>query len=121
MKGANKMNAKEITFNSAEEMLDTIQSGTDLWSEELEVYVFVYNDCGSICYYSIDKEQAEELSREAEDADEYWGAFLGIGGNIYDDPSDPDLLYPPSVSNIEFCNGCCDAEWIKTGDVIAVF
>ena len=50
---------KEIKFNSAEEMLAEIQSGTDLYSPELETYVFIYTDNGSICYYSIDKEEAE--------------------------------------------------------------
>lgn len=80
-----------MKFNSAEEMLEFIQDGNDLWSESAGLYVFVYNDAGSICTYNIDLTQAKELSLKAELYDEYWSAFLGWGGSIYDEPQNLEL------------------------------
>lgn len=75
-----------MKFNSAEEMLEFIQDGNDLWSPSEELYVFVYNEDGAVCTYSIDLTEAKELSLKAELYDEYWSAFLGWGGSIYDPP-----------------------------------
>ena len=77
-----------MKFNSAQEMLDVIvKEENDLYNPNTETYVFVYSDCGSICYYSIDKEHAKKLAKLKEETGEYWGAFLGPGGWIVDDPS----------------------------------
>ena len=73
------------TFKSGSEMYGTIMS-SDLYCEEKELYVFLYNDAGAVCSYRITKEEANALRKKASEAGEYWGAFLGIGGEIYDDP-----------------------------------
>ena len=80
-----------MAFNSAEDMLNFIQNGNDLWSESEGLYVFVYNEDGAICTYSIDITQARELSLKAELYDDYWSAFLGWGGAIYDEPENLEL------------------------------
>lgn len=80
-----------MKFNSAEDMLEFIQDGNDLWSPSEGLYVFVYNEDGAICTYSIDITQAKELSLKAELYDEYWGAFLGWGGSIYDESQNLEL------------------------------
>ena len=68
------------SFSTPESMLKTIQDGIDLYSPSLCIYVFGYNDMGSICAYYITNDEAEKLSQN----DEYWGAYLGPGGQIYD-------------------------------------
>lgn len=75
-----------MRFNSAEDMLEFIQDGNDLWSPSENLYIFVYNEDGAICTYDIDLTQAKELSIKAELYDEYWSTFLGWGGSIYDEP-----------------------------------
>lgn len=100
-------------YCSGKEMLDAIRGGTDLYCEELELYVFLYNEAGSICYYYISPEEAKDLQKQSEKWDEYWGAFLGVGGHIVDDPSyeeyDEDQL-----SNLEWCEQMFDHKWIPT-------
>lgn len=71
-----------MKFTSEEELLDCVRTGVDLYSPSLELYMFLYNDDGAICTYSIAHDHALELSQK----DEYWGAYLGPGGSIYDDP-----------------------------------
>ena len=80
-----------MKFNSAAEMLKFIQDGNDLWSPSEELYIFVYNEDGAICTYNIDLTEAKELSLKAELHDEYWSAFLGWGGSIYDPPRNLEL------------------------------
>lgn len=78
-----------LHFNSPEELEDMILSGNDLYNPVLEQYVFVYNDKDAIAVYSnIEIDYAKELQEKAEVDDEYWGAYLGAGGVIYDCPSD---------------------------------
>lgn len=72
---------KEVKFKNANEMYDYITSGKDLWSPSAETFAFVYNDEDSICTYSIDEEEAAELDNKG---DEFWGEYLGCGGEIYD-------------------------------------
>ena len=81
-----------MKFNSAEEILDFIQDGNDLWSPSTNIYVFVYSEEGAICTYHISHKEAIELSKKAEHYNEDWSAFLGWGGEIYDPPK-----------NLEFC------------------
>jgi len=69
-----------MTFQTPEEMLETIQSGVDLYSPSTCIYLFVYNEEGSICEYYVDNDEAEKLSQ----MDDYWGAHLGTGGWIHD-------------------------------------
>ena len=74
-----------MKFESAKDMYEEARD-CDLYNKELELYVFGYNDFGALCYYHIDEEEAEELRRKSrENDDEYWGAFLGIGGYVLDD------------------------------------
>lgn len=74
-----------LTFANGQEMYDCLQHG-DLYNEEQEMYVFLYNEDGAVCSYSISPEDAAVLEKKAYEANEYWGAFLGVGGYIHDDP-----------------------------------
>lgn len=71
-----------MKFTSEEKLLDCIRTGVDLYSPSLELYMFLYNDAGAVCTYSIAHDHALELVQQ----DEYWEAYLGPGGSIYDDP-----------------------------------
>ncbi len=104
-----------MKFQSAEEMLKLIQSEVDLYSEKAEKYVFCYNDAGSVCCYSIDPEEAKELAKQADARDEYWGAFLGMGGYIWDDPSYDGFDPEHNSSNIDLCKELiCFDDWVNT-------
>lgn len=109
-----------MKFNSAVEMLDFIngENGTvshDLYSPKRETYVFSYNDARSIATYHITKEEAKKLSEESKAASgEYWGAFLGPGGEIWDDVSH-ECYRDGQVSNFEKCEELIEYDdWIIT-------
>lgn len=97
------LNREKVIFTSAEDMLEEIQCGRDFYNLETKEYVFVYNDCGSICVYSIDEYEAKELMKCSEESGEYWGAYLGWGGGIYDDPSH-ECYTDDMMNNMDFCN-----------------
>ena len=119
-------------FDSPQEMLNTIQSNVDLYCPEEELYVFNYNDDGAICSYRISIFEAKELQRISkvgfvsvmhmnnEISEEYWSAFLGLRGSIYDDPSDD--YYDPDycTSNLDFCKQYYRCEWIDCEDVLTM-
>jgi hypothetical protein len=95
-------NKEKIKFNSAEEMLERIQEGSDFYNPEYEEYVFVYNDCGSVCSYTINEDEAKELMERSNESGEYWSAYLGWGGGIYEDPSHEDYD-EDRPSNLDYC------------------
>lgn len=95
--------AAPFHFCSGDDMLVTVTNFDGFYNPDIETYVFAYNDCGSIAVYTdIDPEEATKLATEAKKANEYWGALLGVGGKIYDDPSYPDYD-ENQASNLEFC------------------
>lgn len=92
-------------FSSANDMFEKIKVN-DYYNHITEEYVFTYNDRDSIAVYNIDKDEAKKLSKQAKENDEYWGAFLGSGGYIYDEPG-----------NFEWCeNHFKEDGWITTTD-----
>lgn len=108
-----------MNFTSGAEMLDYLIGGKDLYSQDLGMYVFCYNELGAIAFYLIDIDQAVNLEKEARLSGEYWGAFLGPGGYICDDPSDDFNPPSPGNSNIDFCNRYYLCDWINCEDVLA--
>lgn len=92
-----------MKFETAEKMLDYINQGHDLYSRTAEIYVFGYNDVGSICTYSIDESEASRLSKQAKYFDESsWSDFLTIGGTIWDDPSH-ECYHEWQSTNLDCC------------------
>lgn len=77
-----------VVFSSTEEMLKTVQDDVDLYNVLTGEYIFKYNEAGSIAVYDVSLEEAKKLEEESQISNEYWGAYLGVGGNIYDDPSE---------------------------------
>lgn len=112
-----------MKFESWEEMYNTIIEGTDLYSESERLYVFVYNEANALCCYNLSNEEAMEIATKANEKGEYWGAFLGWGGDIMDDTdydgySDDEnerkLYLKPSIN---FCKDCFDIDdWVDTRD-----
>lgn len=104
-----------MKFYTAREMLDYINDNHDLYSPKAEIYVFGYNDAGSIATYPITSEEAAELSNESKRyGGEYWAAFLGIGGSIWDDPSH-ECYKEEQTSNLERCEDLIMFDdWILT-------
>ena len=104
-------------FSSGHDMLDKIRE-TDLYSPTLGVYVFLYNEVGSIARYNIDVKEARLLETKVrESGEDYWGAFLGPGGVIYDDPS-YETYEDYAMSNLDYCNEVFTYDWIATSDVL---
>lgn len=107
-----------MKFNNAQEMCNyVINECRDLYCKEKELYVFLYNEAGSIAVYSIDEKQAKELQQQSEKYHDYWGAFLGPGGEIYDDPTYEDFN-PELPSNLDWFKENYQGEW---RDVTAIF
>ena len=99
-----------MKFKNGDEMLSILRDATDLYNAEEEKYVFLYNDCSSIAVYDISNEEADELRKLSAENGEYWGAMLGPGGRIYDDPSYED--YDENLcSNLNWCNDNHKGEW----------
>ncbi len=67
-------------FKSADEMYACLMHSFDLYSSKKNLYVFCYNEEGSLCSYNVTQEQAEKLNKRGE----YWGKYLGSDGCIYD-------------------------------------
>jgi hypothetical protein len=88
-------------------MLKFLYDDGDLYMPLLGMYVFHYNEDGAVCvYYNITMPKALELEQKSrEDDGEYWGAYLGVGGYIYDNP-------------LEFCNEYFSEKWIATNKII---
>lgn len=55
---------KIFLFDSPEEMHDTLLN-TDLYSPDLEEYVFRYSETGAICVYDIGPSYAASLIKKA--------------------------------------------------------
>ncbi len=90
-------------------MLKVVRN-TDLYDPVNGIYLFCYNDVGSICEYDVDREEALELAALADSASEYWGSLLGPGGHIYDDPS-YEYYEDCQVSNHDYCDEYYKADW----------
>lgn len=105
-----------MKFNSAKEMLDCIQKGCDLYNPNLELYVFVYNDSGSIAYYDISKNDATELVQKVKESEEYWGSLLGPGGRIVDAPTS-EFYIKGKETNLQWCKKYYKEDgWVNTND-----
>jgi hypothetical protein len=100
-----------MRFNGSGELFNAIMSN-DMYCPEENLYAFLYNDDDAICVYDwITPEVAADLQKHAKEHDEYWGAFLGVGGEIYEfnDEDRPDPL--------DFCLQYCKCNWVKCEDV----
>lgn len=95
-------NEQKISFESPEEMLDYITTGSDLYNLETGDYIWCYNDCGSIAVDNFTIEEAEQLELEAIKEDMYWGGLIGGGSIIYDDPSH-ELWEDGDETNLDYC------------------
>ena len=101
-----------MKFNSGKEMYDYLQNSGDLYCQEEEIYLFMYNEAGALCYYHVSPEEAKELSVKAREMEDYWGAFLGTGGCILDE-EEPEYSIKPSF---DFCDEQFNKDWIPTSD-----
>ena len=101
-----------IRFASAIEMFTYLRDVGDLYSPDECIYVFNYSESGALAVYGICELKAKELSRDSKKADEYWGAFLGPGGSVYDVPDEQcDVDYA-----MKFCEDWYKSEWYDTRD-----
>lgn len=99
-----KLESKFVTFSSAENMLEYLQTA-DLYNLETFEYIFKYSEDGDICVYNLEEEEAQVLYEKSKESQEYWGAFLGVGGSIYDYKNGSALEY---CKNKFLCH-----EWIN--------
>lgn len=98
------------TYKTGAEMLAELNNH-DLYCEEKGIYVFLYNDAGSIAYYNLSPTEARAIQAQAKESDEYWGAFLGPGGYIIDDPTYENFTQG-SQTNLEWCEEHKDLHWV---------
>lgn len=104
---------KALSFEDGQSMFAFVDDGQDLYSPSAGIYIFGYNDRGAVATYDISHDEAEELIQKANESDEYWGAFLGIGGTIYD-AFDKDNS-PSSTTNLDKCAELAEIkDWVPT-------
>ena len=108
-----------MRFSSGEEMYDYISAGNDLYCEDNGIYVFSYNESGSICvYYNIDTGKAAELVELSREDDEYWGSCLGTSANqIFDSAEymkETSQLSECEDEALSWCNEQYRHDWIGT-------
>ena len=68
--------------------------------------------------HGIDADEAASLEEKARENNDYWSAFLGVGGHICDDPSDKEFPPAEGCSNLDFCESVFEGEWIDTREVL---
>ena len=107
-----------MKFKNAKEMLDLIQSGTDLYNVRTGDYVFLYSNEYAIAAYNFDIEYAKELSSHS--AGEYWGALLGFGGSIYEDGSELKWCEEHYNETGWEITSALDKEWSRSRKIISV-
>lgn len=107
MKNKTKMN-----FASPEQMLDAIiNKEVDLYNVNTGDYVFHYSESGSIAVYHLTFEEAVKLDKKASESKEYWGAFLGGGGIIWDDPD--RAAENEQECNLDYCKATYNLDgWV---------
>ncbi len=77
--------SKNIIFQSAKEFISAlVDEDKDLYNPLLNKYLFHYSEAGAVAQYFITPRNARNLARESALSGEYWGAFLGFGGSIYE-------------------------------------
>ena len=104
---------KALSFADGQALFEYVDDGQDLYSPSAGIYIFGYNDRGAVATYDISHDEAEELIQKANESDEYWGAFLGIGGTIYD-AFDEDNS-PSSTTNLDKCAELAEIkDWVPT-------
>ena len=98
----------KMGFSSPEQMLNTVLNDVDLYNKITGDYVFHYNNAGAIAVYNLTSEEADKLDSQSAESNEYWGAFLGVGGTIWDEPKraseneqECNLDYCKSVFNLD--------------------
>lgn len=97
-----------MKFNSAEGMYHYLCNNGDLYNPVKEVYIFQYSENGALCYYCISEDHAAELALKSIEDGEYWGAYLGTGGHIYE-----------AEEALEICNDFADENWINCREYAA--
>ena len=95
------------------EMLTAIEHGTDLYNPEKEIYVFLYNDKGSIAYYFLTPQEAYGIAIQAEATGDYWGGCLTGGGTIIDSP-DCEHYTEDSETPLDWCDLMYVGTWYDT-------
>ena len=107
-------------FESPEAMYAELEHA-DLYSPSLGYYVFLYNEAGAVCHYELDAEEAKELAELTAVDGEYWAAFLGVGGHIWDSPDDEFNKPNEGCSSVDFCEAYYQDEWIDTQDFLKYY
>lgn len=102
-----------MKFSNDNELLSYLQNDGDLYSAEAEIYAFCYNDRGAIAYYNVTEKEASKLAALAREMNDYWGAFLGVGGRIIepDDEENYKWFDNPKHTDME---GWSQYEWEDT-------
>lgn len=104
-----------MKFVSWIQMYNFLQNEIEMYSPELERYIYLYNDAGAICTYIISKDEAKKLKTLTKAKNlESWSCLLGPGGSILDDENydrdmQTDLYLWPTY---DFCKKYFKYEWI---------
>lgn len=88
-----------------QECIRMLRKGVDLYNYQTNQYAFLYNEDHAIAYYHLQEGTADKLAMDAMTGKECWSAFLGAGGEIYE--NEQKLIED---------NIFADEHWITTKD-----
>lgn len=107
---------KVLFFEDGEAMLCEIYNN-DLYNLKTGEYVFQYNDKRAIAVYQLSEEAVIELDTTSSLNGEYWGAMLGPGGRIYDDPL-TCFENNHGYNNLDWCKDhYTNSGWVRVSDI----
>ncbi len=102
-----------MTFDSADEIyIEIVENGSDLYFPESGVYLFAYNDVGSVAYYYLSKDELLRIADEVGPGN-YVGGGLGPGGYILD----PCMILP-NGDVVEYDDAAWDSAYNNPDAVI---
>lgn len=105
-----------MRFKSPQEMYDFVADGDDIYSPSAEMYIFLYNDTGSLCAYRMSLEEAKSLQSRCVNEDDCWSDFLGPGGLIYDTLDyEEKPVYDKAIEDL--CAPLYKEQWVICSEV----
>ena len=101
---------KTFNFKTAQEMLDVIKNGKELYSPSDEIFVTI---CGKsiLVYYDLDITEAKKLEHEARETGEYWWSSML---NDYDGWACDESDTENGKTNLDFCKLYYTSTWVET-------
>lgn len=101
-----------LSFNTGQEMLDVIKSGTELYCPLGGMYVFGIDK--AICLFIMDVDVARKInSLCVKWKEKSWSALIEYGKHFFYDVDNASKQQDVEGSSIDFCSKFYEYEWLR--------